>query len=192
MIKKNHFLMTGIIVGRHERKDGTKGYTVATRSGVTAYVGVIDRSGIDLPVKTRVKVEGHVEGWAYKDSKDGKVKMNQYFIADSIEREKDLIKEGFDVDGGHFYPEPDFIYYIGGKAIHVGKQDSFLHLQIETDDTKGKTATINISARESDVLPEIHKGDNVLCACGVFTKNRGYRNLTVSDIRVFPTDKEPA
>lgn len=192
MIKKNHFLMTGIIVGKHERNDGATGYTVATKSGVTAYVGIIDHTGADFPIKTRVKAEGHIEGWAYKDDKDNRIKMNQYFIADSIEKEKDLIEEGFNVDGGHFYPEPSFIYYVGGKVTHVGLQNDFLHLQIETDNTKGKTATINVSARESDVLPEVHKGDNILCACGVFTKNRGYRNLTISDISVLPAEEEPA
>ena len=180
--------MTGVIVACHKRQSGAMTYTIATKSGVTAYVPVLqrDKDAEAFPKKAHVRVVGHVEGTVRKDD-NGKAYVSQYFIADKIQKEQNLIAEYFGADAydlGHFYKESDFKYYVGGRVVRIARQGDFLHLSVETETDDKDPVIVKLQARTVDAFPQIEKCDNIICQCGVYTKNRGYRNLTVTDLDV--------
>lgn len=183
MQKVNRFEMTGLIIAKYKREDGSFNYTVVTKSGAEAYVNIISGSSEEFPLRKRVKVTGHIEGSTYKDNKDGKIKTSQFFIADTIVPAKTVLEEVFPDGGhGHFYGDSSFIYAIAGNIVRIREQNGFIHLSVETADADGKAVLVHISEKKYQGFPDLKVGDKIRSVCGIYTKNRGYRTLTINDI----------
>lgn len=183
MILKNEFTMTGVIVAKRQMKNGSQGCTLLTKSGVAAYVGFINQSGTDPAMLSHVIVRGHIRGSVYRDKRN-KTQTSQFFIADSIEDEKDLINEGFGISAGHFYKEHYFEYLLAGRVTWLSEQNGYIHMSVETDSPDGKYVLVRVKARKFNGFPDIQTGSNIICVCGVYTRNAGKRELTVNDINI--------
>lgn len=188
----NKVLTTGRVISIRNMSKSRCIVTVLSRNGRDIYPRFLcDISKIPpLQTHARVMVEGHFESYRYKDKEDGKWKVEQRIIADSIEPAITITEEYFGEVGKFFAPLASSVF-IKGVVTDVKKTDNWYKYNIDVSEDDSQPLTIQVSMKELDRHPDIKKYDTICAVCGISTPQKvfdnityNYENIVVSDVAV--------
>lgn len=188
----NKVVTTGRVISIRNVSKSKCIVTVISRNGRDIYPRFLcDISKIPpLQTHARVQVEGYIESHRYKDNEDGKWKVEQRIVADSIEPAVTITEEYFGKTGKFFAPFNTTVF-IKGVVTDVKKSDNWYKYNINVSEDEQLPLTIQVSMKELERHPNIKKHDTVCTVCGISTPQKvfgdttyNYENIVVSDIAI--------
>lgn len=196
--KENELIASGRIVHIKRYDNGATFMVLFTKSGTgkrDVLLKMIVPKGIHMPedmsVGMNVSVVGHRIGFS-NQTRDGKWKNVENFVADSVTKTETVIKKEFGVEGN--YPDKmDTSYKVMGAVAGVREKDGWYYYTIRTDGagTARPVSHVHISCKKNSRFPAIEKGDNVCAICSISTpkKSKGDKTIYYEDVVVLDIAK---
>lgn len=177
MINDNKIVLTGKILSIKVFNKKERIVTIISKNGKNNIFPRFKTNASLLKgfkARQRVKIEGHIENY-YSDKAPDNLVL-QRFVLDTIQKDKTMIEENFDIKGS-FYETPYTKVLVAGDVLSIEGTDESEWKKVKIRTPKDVIVTIDANLKDPGMKNIISIGNNICSVLRIMTSEKKYKGV---------------